>query len=392
MDRLENPVRRYAWGSADDIPAFLGVPPDGTPQAELWMGAHPGGPSVALRDGTRRSLLELIARDPDGELGPAVARRFGGRLPFLLKVLAAGAPLSLQVHPDQTRAAARFADPRYADDYTDDNHKPELICALRDGFEVLCGFRPVPATIALLDELAVPALAAWAPALAAPPLAGALRGLVTSILTTAAGDGQLAGTIAAVARAGQRVADGGGALAGAGRAYARLAAAYPGDPGVLVALLLNHAVLAAGEALFVAAGVPHCYLDGFGAEVMASSDNVLRAGLTSKRVNVPELLEVLDFTPAPPRVLHAEPDGVQDTYPVPVPDFRLGRLTLGADPVALPGGGPQILLAVAGTVRLHAPGGAELELRRGQSAYVPASCAGVTAAGPGTALRATAGL
>ena len=392
MDRLENPVRRYAWGSADDIPAFLGVPPDGTPQAELWMGAHPGGPSVALRDGTRRSLLELIARDPDGELGPAVARRFGGRLPFLLKVLAAGAPLSLQVHPDQTRAAARFADPRYADDYTDDNHKPELICALRDGFEALCGFRPVPATIALLDELAVPALAAWAPALAAQSPAGALRALVTAILTTAAGDGQLAGTIAAVARAAQRVADGGGARAAAGRAYARLAAAYPGDPGVLVALLLNHAVLAAGEALFVAAGVPHCYLDGFGAEVMASSDNVLRAGLTSKRVNVPELLEVLDFTPAPPRVLHAEPDGVQDTYPVPVPDFRLGRLTLGADPVALPGGGPQILLAVAGTVRLHAPGGAELELRRGQSAYVPASCAGVTAAGPGTALRATAGL
>ena len=392
MDRLENPVRRYAWGSADDIPAFLGVPPDGTPQAELWMGAHPGGPSVALRDGTRRSLLELIARDPDGELGPAVARRFGGRLPFLLKVLAAGAPLSLQVHPDQTRAAARFADPRYADDYTDDNHKPELICALRDGFEVLCGFRPVPATIALLDELAVPALAAWAPTLAAQSPAGALRALVTAILTTAAGDGQLAGTIAAVARAAQRVADGGGARAAAGRAYARLAAAYPGDPGVLVALLLNHAVLAAGEALFVAAGVPHCYLDGFGAEVMASSDNVLRAGLTSKRVNVPELLEVLDFTPAPPRVLHAEPDGVQDTYPVPVPDFRLGRLTLGADPVALPGGGPQILLAVAGTVRLHAPGGAELELRRGQSAYVPASCAGVTAAGPGTALRATAGL
>jgi mannose-6-phosphate isomerase len=391
MDRLENPVRRYAWGSADDIPAFLGVPPDGTPQAELWMGAHPGGPSVALRDGTRRSLLELIARDPDGELGPAVARRFGGRLPFLLKVLAAGAPLSLQVHPDQTRAAARFADPRYADDYTDDNHKPELICALRDGFEALCGFRPVPGTLALLDELGVPGLASYRARLERQPGADGVRGVVTEILTGADG-GSRAETVAAVGRAGQRVADGGGARAAAGRAYALLAADYPRDPGVLVALLLNHAVLAAGEALFVAAGVPHCYLDGFGAEVMASSDNVLRAGLTSKRVNVPELLEVLDFTPAPPRVLRAEPDGVQDTYPVPVPDFRLGRLTLGADPVALPGGGPQILLAVAGTVRLHAPGGAELELRRGQSAYVAASCAGVTAAGPGTALRATAGL
>jgi mannose-6-phosphate isomerase len=392
MDRLDNPVRHYAWGSARDIPDFLGGPADGTPQAELWMGAHPGDSSRVLRGGTSRSLRDLIAADPAAELGPAVAAQYGGRLPFLLKVLSAGRPLSLQVHPDAARAAARFADPRYADDYVDDNHKPELICALRDGFEALSGFRPVRDTIALLDELAVPALAAWAPALAAQPPAAALRALVTSILTTAAGDGQLAGTIAAVARAGQRVAGGGGARAAAGRAYARLAAAYPGDPGVLVALLLNHAVLAAGEALFVAAGVPHCYLDGFGAEVMASSDNVLRAGLTSKRVNVPELLEVLDFTPAPPRVLHAEPDGVQDTYPVPVPDFRLGRLALGADPVALPVGGPQILLAVAGTVRLHAPGGAELELRRGQSAYVAASCAGVTAAGPGTLLRATAGL
>jgi mannose-6-phosphate isomerase len=360
MDRLENPVRHYAWGSARDIPEFLGVPPDGTPQAELWMGAHPGAPSLVLRDGTRRPLPELIAADPEAELGPAVATRFGGRLPFLLKVLAAGEPLSLQVHPDKARAVARFADPRYAADYTDDNHKPELICALRDGFEALCGFRPVPATAALLDELAVP--------------------------------GQLADTIAGVASAGRRVSGGGGAWAGAGRAYARLAAAYPGDPGVLVALLLNHAVLAEGAALFVAAGVPHCYLGGFGAEVMASSDNVLRAGLTSKRVNVPELLEVLDFTPAPPRVLHAEPDGVQDTYPVPVPDFRLGRLRLGAAPVVLPGGTAQILLATAGTVRLDAPGGTGLELRRGQSAWIAARCAGVTAAGPGTLLRATAGM
>jgi mannose-6-phosphate isomerase len=391
MDRLENPVRHYAWGSARDIPEFLGVPADGTPQAELWMGAHPGAPSVVLRDGTRRPLPDLIAADPDAELGPAVARRFGGRLPFLFKVLAAGAPLSLQVHPDQARAAARFADPRYADDYTDGNHKPELICALRDGFEALCGFRPVPATIALLDALAVPGLAAWAPGLAGQPPAGALRALVTTILRAAPGDGALAGMIADVARAGQRVAAGGGAWAGAGRAYATLDAAYPADPGVLVALLLNHAVLAEGEALFVAAGVPHCYLDGLGAEVMASSDNVLRAGLTSKRVNVPELLEVLDFTPAAPRVLHAEPDGIQDTYPVPVPDFRLGRLRLGPGPVALPGGGPQILLAVGGTVRLHGPGGG-LELRRGESAYIAASCAGITAAGPGTVLRATAGL
>jgi mannose-6-phosphate isomerase len=427
MDRLENPVRHYAWGSADDIPAFLGVPPDGTPQAELWMGAHPGAPSLVLRDGTFRPLAELIAKDPDAELGPAVAARFGPRLPFLFKVLAAGQPLSLQVHPDKARAAARFADPRYADDYTDDNHKPELICALRDGFETLCGFRPVPGTLALLDELAVPGLAAWRPLLAGQPGADGLRALVTAILTagsaggtdsgadaaagtgtgTAAGTGtgpgtaagtdtgpgaeSLAETIAAVGRAGRRVGGGGGEWAAAGRAYALLAAAYPRDPGVVVALLLNHAVLGEGEALFVAAGVPHCYLHGFGAEVMAASDNVLRAGLTGKRVNVPELLEVLDFRPAPPHVLHAERDGALETYPVPVPDFRLGRLALGEDTVALPGLGPQILLCIAGTARLRAAAGTVLELRRGESAYLPASCAGVTASGPGTVLRATVG-
>jgi mannose-6-phosphate isomerase len=402
MDRLENPVRRYAWGSADDIPAFLGVPPDGTPQAELWMGAHPGAPSLVLRDGTYQSLAELIAKDPDAELGSAVAGRFGPRLPFLLKVLAAAQPLSLQVHPDAARAAARFADPAWAADYTDGHHKPELICALRDGFEALCGFRPVPATLALLDALDVPGLAGWRPVLAGETPARALRALVTAILSgdrapsgggtgLGAGRESVADTIVAVGSAGRRLADGGGDWAAAGRAYAVLAAAYPGDPGVLVALLLNHAVLGAGEALFVGAGVPHCYLHGFGAEVMAASDNVLRAGLTSKRVNVPELLEILDFAPAPLRVLHAEPDGVQDTYPVPVPDFRLGRLRLPAGPVALPAGGPQILLAVDGRAVLRAADGTELELNRGQSAYLAAGCAGVTASGPGTVLRATVG-
>ncbi|HEX5289258.1 MAG TPA: mannose-6-phosphate isomerase, class I [Streptosporangiaceae bacterium] len=402
MDRLDNPVRHYAWGSASDIPEFLGTAADGTPQAEVWMGAHPGDSSRVVRGGASRSLREVIAADTGAELGPAVAAQYGGRLPFLLKVLSAGQPLSLQVHPDKARAADRFGDPRYADDYADDNHKPELICALRDGFEALCGFRPVPGTIALLDALAVPAMASYRERLERQPGTDGVRAVVTGILTGADGGveagslggseaGSLAETIAAVGRAGQRVADGGGEWAAAAGACARLAAGYPRDPGVLVALLLNYAVLAEGEALFVAAGVPHCYLRGFGTEAMAASDNVLRAGLTGKRVNVPELLEVLDFTPAPLHVLHPSRDGVEETYPVPVPDFRLGRVSLGAGPVPLPSGGPQILLCIAGTARLRAPGGGELELARGGSAYLAASCAGVTAAGPGTLLRATVG-
>ncbi len=392
MDRLDNPVRRYAWGSDRDIPEFLGLPSDGGPQAELWMGAHPGDSSRVVRDGATRTLEEVIAASPEAELGPEVARAYGGRLPFLVKILAAARPLSLQVHPDKAHAAAAFAAENRSGaterDYLDDNHKPELISALRDGFEALCGFRPAADTAALLKELAVPELAAYPGRLAGQPEQEALRRLVTAILTE---PDDHAAAIAGVARASRRVAAAGGPWAAAGAAYAVVAEAYPGDPGVLVALLMNHAVLAEGQALFVGAGVPHCYLHGLGAEIMASSDNVLRAGLTSKRVNVAELLEVLDFRPAPLHVLTPVPDGVQEVYPVPVPDFRLARLRLGADRVGLPESRPQIVLCIAGTVTLRQADGTELRLHRGESAYLPASGAAVTAAGPGTALRATVG-
>jgi mannose-6-phosphate isomerase len=392
MNRLDNPIRDYSWGSATDIPDFLGLQPDGSPQAELWMGAHPSDPSTVLRGGTATPLPELIAQDPVGELGPVVLQRYGARLPFLFKVLAAAKPLSLQVHPDKQHAEAAYAaevsSGAVERDYPDDNHKPELLCALRDGFEALCGFRPVPDTVALLDDLAAPELTAYRQLLAGSPGADGLRALVTEILTTR--DDHTA-VIAAVRESCARLAAGDGRWAAACAAYAGLAAAFPGDPGVLVALLLNHAVLAEGDALFVAAGVAHCYLRGFAAELMASSDNVLRAGLTSKRVNVSEVLRVLDFRPGPLRVLRPERDGSEETYPVPVADFRLSRMRPGTDGFTLPDSRPQILLCVAGTVLLSAPDGTELTLRTGQSAYLPARCAGVVATGPGTILRATVG-
>jgi mannose-6-phosphate isomerase len=387
MDRLRNAVRRYDWGSPADLPAFLGVAADGGPQAELWMGAHPDDSSVVIRDGAARPLREVIAADPDGELGSGVTRRFGPRLPFLFKVLAAGRPLSLQVHPDLAQARAAYAaQAGAAGDYTDDNHKPELICALRDGFQALSGFRPVAATVDLLGALDVPDLKPWAVRLAAGPDAEALREVVTEILT---GPADQSAAVGAVATACARLTD--GPWAGTAAAYARLAGFYPRDPGVLVALLLNHAVLAAGQALFVGAGVPHCYLEGLGAEIMASSDNVLRAGLTGKRVNVPELLRILDFRPAPLRVLAPERDGAELTYPVPVDDFRLSRIDLTARPVPVPVGRPEILLCTTGTATLAAPDGTGLTLSQGESVYLPADNPAVTATGPGTVLRATVG-
>ena len=400
MERLDNPVRDYAWGSASDIPEFLGVTAEGGPVAELWIGAHPDSPSYVVRDGDSESLAELIAARPQAELGPELASRFGPRLPFLLKVLSAARPLSLQVHPAKQHAEQAYAAQQEAPgaprDYTDDNHKPELICALRDGFAGLCGFRPVPDSRRLLDALNVPGLAAVSDQLDCADPAGGLRSVVTSILTA---DTDRAPVIAAVRQACERVAATGSVWGPACAAYAEVAAAYPADPGVLVALLLNYVELAAGEAVFVGAGVPHCYLRGFGAELMACSDNVLRAGLTSKRVNVPELLTVLDFCPAGLTVLRpvpgivAAPEGYEPgaVYPTPVEDFRLSRLDLGAEPTRLPEGSPQILLSIAGAAQLRDNSGRLLELSRGQSAYLSASDTGITLAGHGAVLRATVG-
>jgi mannose-6-phosphate isomerase len=163
VQRLDNPVRDYAWGSASDIPEFLGTAAEGGPVAELWIGAHPDSPSWVVRDGNSESLAEVIAARPQAELGPEVASRFGSRLPFLLNVISAARPLSLQVHPDKQHAERAYAAQQQAPgsprDYTDDNHKPELICALRDGFAGLCGFRPVPDSRHLLAALSVPGLA-----------------------------------------------------------------------------------------------------------------------------------------------------------------------------------------------------------------------------------------
>jgi mannose-6-phosphate isomerase len=392
MERLDNPVRDYAWGSETDIPEFLGTQAGGGPVAELWIGAHPDSPSRVERDGELRSLADVIAAQPEAELGPEVIGRFGPRLPFLFKVISAARPLSLQVHPDKEYAARAYAAQERAPggprDYTDGNHKPEIICALRDGFLGLCGFRPLPGTRALLAELDVPGLGWLAARLDDSDPAGSLREIVTSVLT---GQADWTAVIADVRAACQRVAGDGGTWGPACAAYAVVASAYPADPGVLVALLLNYVELAAGEAAFLAAGVPHCYLRGFGAELMASSDNVLRAGLTSKRVNVPELLRVLDFTPAEPEVLRAQPqpDGKEAVYQTPVDDFQLSRLELGSAMTSLPHGGPQILLCVEGVARLRDASGDEIELRRGQSVFIPAHESGVTIGGKATVLRAT---
>ncbi|MET4663030.1 mannose-6-phosphate isomerase [Streptomyces sp. PvP037] len=380
MDRLDNTIRPYAWGSTTAIPRLLGTEPTGEPQAEMWMGAHPGAPS---RTG-RGTLVEVIDADPEKELGPDSVARFGPRLPFLLKLLAAGGPLSLQVHPDLTQAKEGYADEERRGvpvtaphrNYKDANHKPELVCALTE-FDGLCGFRDPLRAAELLDGLGVDTLKPYVDLLHAHPEEAALREVLTAILT--ADREEMARTVTEAAAACDR-------LGGVYAPYADIAHHYPGDPGVIAAMLLNHVRLQPGEALFLGAGVPHAYLDGLGVEIMANSDNVLRCGLTPKHVDVPELLRIVRFEAGGPGVLRPEagPDG-EEVYETPIDEFRLSRYVL-------PAGGttrdltlttPQILLCTAGSVRAG-----EHELSPGASVFVPAG-EKAEVSGTGTLFRAT---
>ncbi|RSS45109.1 mannose-6-phosphate isomerase, class I, partial [Streptomyces sp. WAC07061] len=325
MDRLTNTIRPYAWGSTTAIPALLGVEPTGEPQAEMWMGAHPGAPSRLDRGAGETTLAAVIDADPEGELGAAAVARFGPRLPFLLKILAAGAPLSVQVHPDLAQARAGYEDEERRGvpidaghrNYKDPNHKPELICALTP-FDGLCGFRPPTEAADLLEGLGVDSLKPYVDLLRAHPEEAALREVLTAVLT--ADREEMARTVAEAAAAAER-------LGGPYEAYAGLVHDYPGDPGVIAAMLLNHVRLQPGEAMFLGAGIPHAYLDGLGVELMANSDNVLRCGLTPKHVDVPELLKVVIFEPSAPGILRPEGDG-EEVYETPIDEFRLSRHVL----------------------------------------------------------------
>jgi mannose-6-phosphate isomerase len=385
MDRLSNTVRPYAWGSTTAIPELLGVAPTGEPQAEMWMGAHPGSPSRLTRTaGTEQPLTDIIAADPERELGPATVEKFGPRLPFLLKLLAAGAPLSLQVHPDLAQAKKGYEDEERRSvpidaphrTYKDANHKPELICALTP-FEGLCGFRRPTEAAEAMAALGVDSLKPYVDLLGAHPEEAALREVLTAILT--ADPAEMAETVTAAAAAAER-------LGGAHAPYARIAHHFPGDPGVIAAMLLNHVQLQPGEALFLGAGVPHAYLGGLGVEIMANSDNVLRCGLTPKHIDVPELLGIVRFEATDPGILRPEasPSG-EELYETPVDEFRLSRYDLspGAAPVDLTRSAPQILLCTAGAPRVGT-----LDLAPGGSVFVP-SDESVEASGTGTLFRAT---
>jgi len=370
---ITNTPRDYAWGSTTAIPELLGVAPTGAPQAELWLGAHPGSPSRLVgRDGT---LADIVP----------------GRLPFLLKVLAASAPLSLQAHPTPEQARAGFERENAAGipldaperNYKDPFHKPELIYALSDPFTALSGFRPVADTRAVLEPVAGDAR--LEPLMARLVDDGSLREVFSWLISRGPGvDDVISAVVEAAA-----VVDG-----PSWETVRLLAEYYPGDPGIPISLLLHTIALRPGEVLYLPAGNIHAYLGGLGIELMAASDNVLRGGLTPKHVDVAELLEVLDFRPLPaPYLAGVEvAPGVREFRPD-VPDFVLTVVSpdaavAGAD-VAIPDGGPAIAFVASGTFLLT--GSSESQtLDRGSAVYVTAELT-LRVEGDGQVFVATAG-
>ncbi|MGE5131728.1 MAG: mannose-6-phosphate isomerase, class I [Gemmatimonadota bacterium] len=394
MDLLRPVVQPYAWGSRHAIAGLQGRPvPSAGPEAELWMGAHPAAPSGLTRAGRSLTLDAVVAADPDRELGVACRDRFGGRLPFLLKILAAEKALSIQVHPGREQAEAGFAAERGRDGaraYVDDWPKPELLHALTS-FEVLAGFRAPGDAADALDSIELAELHPVSSVLRGPGGPERLTEALRIILTWPEQD--RAGLVGAVVQACGRVAAGTGVHAAAFGAVVRMSADHPGDIGLLASLLFQHRVLAPGEALFMPAGGLHSYIAGVGVEVLANSDNVLRAGLTAKHIDIPELLRIVD--PAadvpvlPPLPLPGVPGAV--VYMPPAPEFRLYRFTLTGERAELPASGPRIALCTDGGALLRDAGGTELKLQQGESCFLPDSDGMVTVTGEGTVFVATAG-
>lgn len=415
---IENEPRAYAWGSRDALAQVLGTRRTGEPQAELWLGAHPGDPAeIAKATPTRRTLIDLIESDPD---------RYGidgGPLPFLLKVLAIGAPLSLQAHPNLEQAREGYAreeaagTPRDARDrnYRDPNHKPELLVALTE-VRALTGFRPLGEVRKDLALLAAEARGAgmFDDAEALDEAAMRLRGsedeaLRRDFIEWAFSDDErvrrvLDAMVETLPIAAPPQND--GLDAARVQALLEIADRYPGDSGLLVSLLLHHVVLQPGESVYLPARQLHAYLGGVGVEVMAASDNVLRAGLTEKHIDIPELCRVIDAAELPdPRFPCTRVSPGLVAWRAPVPDFTLMRARVWdpessrpshadvAASVSIDARAPLVLIAIDGRVRVERLSG-ELDevasVRRGQSLYISAGAA-VELTGSGEVFLATVG-
>jgi mannose-6-phosphate isomerase len=352
--KLQNTMKHYEWGSASYIPELLGLENVGRkPYAEMWMGTHPGGPSFAMRDAGAEPLSSI-----------------SGELPFLLKLLAAEKPLSIQAHPDKAQAEAGYAEenarriPPDAPErsFKDPNHKPEIICALTP-FRALCGFRQPDEIKRRLSLFPCPAVKKLLRPLAAN--GGALKMFLAALFDLSLYE--RAELLECIKQNIGNMQDGQPQYASELELTERLAAIFPSDTAVLSPLYLNVVELAAGEAIFVPAGVLHAYIHGAGVELMAASDNVIRGGLTAKRIDRAGLFGIVRFAPFHPSVYEPH-DAAFYEYAAPYGGFSLYRIKSAE--TAFPVSGASILVCTAGAIRFRFNDGGILTVRCGESVFI----------------------
>ncbi|MRS21221.1 mannose-6-phosphate isomerase [Enterobacteriaceae bacterium RIT692] len=385
MQKLNNSLQNYAWGSKTALTELYGIEnPQGFPMAELWMGAHPKSPSTVEVNGEARSLREVIDADKVATLGNAVAERFG-ELPFLFKVLCADQPLSIQVHPSKAAAEEGFARENAAGiplsaaerNYKDANHKPELVYALTP-FQAMNGFRELHEIVSLLEPVAG----------AHPQIAHFLENadeanLAKLFATLLSLQDEAKSRAIGVLKSALNAREG-----EPWQTIKSIATDYPDDSGLFSPLLLNVITLQPGEAMFLFAETPHAYLKGVALEVMANSDNVLRAGLTPKFIDIPELLANLKFQAKPAATLLTQPqrDGETLNFPIPVEDFAFAIHGLSAAPQSLAQNSAALLFCIEGQAVIE-KSGQQLVLKPGESCFVAANESPVNVAGTGRLAR-----
>lgn len=377
--QMINPMQAYAWGSFSYIQDMLGRRDlCGQAIAELWLGAHPQAPStvVSRQTGAQQALKALIAADPPSHLGSRHSEH-SDRLPFLLKILAARIPLSIQAHPNLLQAREGFERenrqgiPLDAPErnYKDDNHKPELICALTP-FKAMCGFMPYERIIANLRASGLGSALDGFAKFEQDPCAETLRALFLGLL--AVSKPRCKSLLSALLGALERMED-----PQIREFILLLAEHFPSDIGIYAPLFLNLIELQPGQAIYLEAGILHAYLEGAGIEIMANSDNVLRGGLTPKHIDLGELAKVVLFNPYTPELIGSDhdSDGISD-YACPAREFHLQRLSLHTSEgyVLESIDSPRILLCVYGNCLCSEGSSPPISLTPGQSIYLPANC------------------
>jgi mannose-6-phosphate isomerase len=378
---LDNTVQHYEWGTRNAeafIPHFLGIPAeDDLPYAELWIGAHPKAPSSVRKNSEHIALPDFIGQAPEEILGAEAAGRFSSELPFLLKVLSAGEPLSIQAHPNRQQAAGLHArDPQH---YPDPNHKPEIAVALTH-LTALAGFKPFgeiartlqryPVLAALAGEVVSGGVIDAAGTGTADTQRAALKEFFRALMTRSLADPALLEETIDTLEGQMREGPANEEI----RLFLETRRLYRTDVGLLSMLLLNLMHLNKGEGLFLGPGIPHAYLSGTIVECMANSDNVVRAGLTPKFKDVETLCAILTYECGVPPVMLPNTSGQATVYPSPVSEFSLARTMMNEsdsffrrDRRSL-----EIMLVIEGSVSISQKTGRQL-FKQGDSVLIPAA-------------------